>query len=129
MNPKLLKFHHFGIEVKDIDVAIDFYVNILGFKVCNEKTYSEAFNETFVMIDLDGGILELITSHNKTIDFRKPPTRFHLAFETHNFNALLERVREKKVPVLKEPITVNKDVRLMTILDPDNNTIDIGQLQ
>lgn len=123
-----MKFHHFGIEIKDIDVAVDFYVNILGFKICGEKTHSEEFNETFVMIDLDGGILELITSHAKKIDFSKPPTRFHLAFETDDFEALLQRVKEKEIPILKEPVTVKNDVILMTILDPDKNPIDIAQL-
>lgn len=124
----LLKFHHFGVEVKDIDKAIDFYVNILNFKISYPKTYSKDFNETFVLIDLDGGILELRESHGLDVDCSRPSIRHHITFETKEFDNIVALVKKNNIPIIDGPRDIPNDIRLLTILDPDNNKIDIGQL-
>ena len=125
---KVLKFHHFGIEVKDIDKSIDFYTNILGFKVSYQKTYSKDFNETFVLIDLDGGILELRVSHSKDVDTTQPSVRHHIAFETDDVDTIADIAKKNNIKIIDGPRNIKGDIRLATLLDPDNNVIDFGQV-
>ena len=49
-----MKIHHFAIEVKNIDVSIDFYEKILGFKQVRPKTTSQDGMHTSINLDMSG---------------------------------------------------------------------------
>lgn len=124
----MLKFHHVGIEVSDIERSRSFYVGFLGFQPIGNICQSKEFNESYLMLQRDGVTLELLISHEKSIDFVKRPIRFHLAFESDNVDSLVDRAKEQGVRIVRGPITVPGEVRLITLLDPDDYLIDVGQL-
>ena len=48
--------------------------------------------------------------------------------ETDDFDKMLKQLIEKGVKIFDGPYIIPGDVKILTILDPDNYRIDIGQL-
>jgi catechol 2,3-dioxygenase-like lactoylglutathione lyase family enzyme len=51
--------NHTGIYVRDIDKAIKFYTDVLGFSL-KFKIYNESDGETIAMLDLGGALVEVL---------------------------------------------------------------------
>jgi len=126
-----MKLHHFGIEVKDIDKSMDFYIKQLGFEISVPK--SQEKNILYTNLKCGNEItLELVQytdkNFNRNIDPSNPPLCPHIAMETYDFDGVLEKLQKQKVKIFDGPHIIPGDVKILTILDPDNYRIDIGQL-
>lgn len=128
-----MKLHHFGIEVKDIDKSMEFYVQKLGFEIDTPKTQEKSMRVLYTNLKCGNDVtLELVQYMDKNfdrdIDISNPPICPHIAMETDDFDGVLKRLQEKGVKIFDGPHIIPDDVKLLTILDPDNYRIDIGQL-
>lgn len=128
-----MKIHHFGLQVKDIDKTIKFYTEKLGFIIKIPKTLSEDGKYLYSYLALaDSEVkIEFVQIQKKPLKKKNPlfPDLFpHIALETKDFDKDLKLLSEKEVKIFERPIVIPNDVKMMTILDPDNYRIDIGQL-
>ncbi len=132
----MLGFHHFALEVTDIDKSIAFYIDKLGFKIHipktkvdkNPKTGVENLFYAYLQAE-SGSYLELIEFCDKKEkvtmhDILCP----HIGLETNDFEATSEILKKNNVEISDGPHTIPGDVKILTILDPDGYRIDIGQL-
>jgi catechol 2,3-dioxygenase-like lactoylglutathione lyase family enzyme len=132
-----MNFHHFGINVEDIDNSIAFYTQILGFRIITPKTKVddkfpgvESHYYAYLMGD-SGAVLELIQFCDKLLRKNKngaTPISPHLGLETDDFDATLKVLQNNNVEIIDGPHIAEGDAKYLTILDPDEYRIDIGQV-
>lgn len=125
-----MKIHHFAIQVKDLDKSIEFYTQKLGFKVKTPKTLTQDGKYSFANLALHDGEaeIELVQTLNEDFNKSHTPTIFpHIALESADFDKDLQMLKKRGLQIFGPHIIPN-DVKFMTILDPDNYQIDIGQL-
>ena len=127
-----MKLHHFAIQVKDIDKSIEFYTEKLGFMIKTPKTLTEDKKYLYANVSLGGAELEFIQIQNskKTKDKEesKPQICPHIGLESDDFDRDFSLLQKRGVSVFDGPHVIPNDVKMLTILDPDNYRIDIGQL-
>ena len=124
-----MKIHHFAIEVSNIEVSIDFYVNILGFVIKAPKRTSSDGEYSYVNIDLFGTELELIEYHKLKINkINKAKITPHLGIESFDIEKDILTLKKNNIKIIDGPHKIINDVIKLTILDPDGYRIDIGQL-
>ncbi len=127
----MMKIHHFGIEVSNIDQSADFYITKLAFQVKKPKTRTEDGHYFYMYLDLKGVELELFENLQKQIKRGKeksPPSMSpHIGFETDDFEKELDLLQKRGVVFFDGPHIIPGDVKIVTILDPDHYRIDIGQ--
>jgi catechol 2,3-dioxygenase-like lactoylglutathione lyase family enzyme len=127
-----MKIHHFGIQVKDIDQSISFYIEKLGFVIKTPKTLSEDGAYLYANLSLKNSDSELeLVQIMGEIPLSKadslPPICPHIGLESFDFEHDLQMLKEKGVPIFDGPYVFFHDVKILTILDPDHYRIDIGQ--
>lgn len=131
----VMRFHHFAIEVSDMDRSIAFYeklnfvlqdpkVKITGMK---SKSFEGDLFYAYLK-DASGFCLELIEICNKKLmEPLNAPLCPHLALESDDFEADLALLKERGIAFFDGPRTIPGDVKILSILDPDGYRIDIGQ--
>lgn len=128
-----MKIHHFAIQVQDIEKSLEFYTKKLGFTIKAPIKYTEEGLYAYVYVDLCGTELELIEllkekKLKKLNAVLKPPLCPHIALESFNLDEDLRELQKRGVEIFDGPHILPGDVKKITILDPDNYRIDIGQL-
>jgi catechol 2,3-dioxygenase-like lactoylglutathione lyase family enzyme len=123
-----MKLHHLGIQVKDINKSIKFYVDILGFLIKKPKTQEGIYTYIYLVHGDSEVQLELFQiKDEKPQKIEKLSSNPHFAFESFNLDKDLQEVKSKGVQI-DGPHEIPHDIRYFTILDPDHYRIDIGQL-
>jgi catechol 2,3-dioxygenase-like lactoylglutathione lyase family enzyme len=125
-----MKIHHFAIEVSNIDRSAEFYVQKLGFRMKTPKKSTEDGLYTYMNLDLGAAELELIEIKGKKKRQHKqtPPMCPHIGLETDDFERDLDLLKKRGISIFDGPHIIPNDVKFLTILDPDQYRIDIGQL-
>jgi len=133
---------HFGIVVSDIEKSLEFYKDMLGFKVKIDALEKGKFIDailglkdvkvrTVKMVADDGNLIELLSyqSHqgrkmeNKEI-FDKGAS--HLAFSVNNLNQEYQKLKEKGIRFIAPPqISPNKKAKVVFCYDPDGVPIEL----
>ncbi|MDY0297904.1 MAG: VOC family protein [Acidobacteriota bacterium] len=125
-----MKLDGFGIFVKDMAVMIQFYRDVLGFEIKEEK------DTTNVYLVKDGTLFLLY----RRTDFENMVNRkfeylsslnghFEIALGVENFaavDAAYKRVIEQGAESILEPTTEPWGQRTCYIADPEGNLIEIG---
>lgn len=124
-----MKIHHFGIKVDNIDKSIKFYTEQLGFKIKTPKKTSDDGVYTFSNLDLNGAELEIVQVNEKNKKIKKKEISYfpHFGLESYDLEKDLETLKKRGVKIFEGPIVIPNDVKMFSILDPDNYRIDIGQ--
>ncbi|HOB16760.1 MAG TPA: VOC family protein [Defluviitoga sp.] len=125
------QFDHLAITVSDLQQSIEFYRDILGFKVLGQLIQD---NGNFIIVYLDMGnnkILELfnfsekgepITTYNdKNIGIK------HFAYKVANVDETYRYLSDKGVEFSMEPTDAEGGVRIAFFKDPDGILIEIIQ--
>lgn len=124
MNNNIKGIAHTAFTVKDIDVALDFYCNKLGFQkiftmdlVHNKIDYIKVSENNFIELFYGDGKIpaENIGSYD------------HMCLEVVDIHALKEQLIKNKVDILHD-INMGLDNNYqLWIKDPDNNRIEFMQ--
>jgi len=129
-----MKIDHFAYEVSDLDAAIRFYVEKLGFSIRFDRMVDAKEHEAFAILELDGGKLELIqalSENNEPQPFEPPSLRPHycphLALQVEDLDRSLERLAAEGIPVLRGPLEVPGVAKWLYARDPDWNVIEFCQ--
>jgi catechol 2,3-dioxygenase-like lactoylglutathione lyase family enzyme len=131
----MLKLRHVGIIVSDIPTAIDFYVNLLGFKIVSRKV--EKGNKLKKILGFDFTLVEWVKlkADNDTIlellkfkvnenSWIKPSFGLqHIALTVDDIDSLYKRICEE-VNFNSKPIKKG-NVKIAFCVDFDNNLIEL----
>lgn len=123
------KYDHVAFQVSNMDVAIQFYVEKLGFTLSSRAVNTEE-GEEYAFLALGDLRLELIQDL-KQKDYQKPqikpPYCPHLAIETDDMERAVARLRESGVPIIRGPLEITGEETWVYFRDPDNNVLEYIQ--
>ena len=122
-------FDHVAFQVSDIDAAIQFYVERLGFVLASKAVNPEQ-QEAYAFLALEDLRLELIQdlkaeSYQKPVV--KPPYCPHLAMETDDMAGTVARLQQAGVAILRGPLKIEGEETWVYFTDPDNNVLEFIQ--
>jgi len=123
------KCDHVAFQVGDMDAAVRFYVEKLGFALASRQV-DEAEHEEFAFLTLGDVRLELIQDLAQATYRRpeiQPPYCPHLAIETDDLEKTLACLTEKGVSILRGPLVIAEQVTWAYFADPDNNILEYVQ--
>jgi len=123
------KCDHVAFQVGDMDAAVRFYVEKLGFALASRQV-DEAEHEEFAFLTLGEVRLELLRDLAQAT-YRppeiRPPYCPHLAIETADLESTLARLKAKGVAILRGPLVIAGQVTWAYFADPDNNILEYVQ--
>ena len=123
------QFDHVALQVGNMDVAIRFYVEKLGFALSSRAVNQEEMEE-FVFLTLGDLRLELIQDLSQTAHQEpsiKPPYCPHLAIRVDDMERAVAHLREKDVPIIRGPLVIEDEVTWVYFADPDHNVLEYVQ--
>ena len=88
---------HIGIRVRDMDVSVKFYTELLGFKVTGRQMLG-----TTELCFLENGSCPLELIHSATHDERVPGQIDHFALEVQHIDELVNDLKAKGVTFLTD---------------------------
>jgi len=123
---RTMRFLHTMLRVKDLDVALDFFVKKLGL-VERGRTESEKgqFTLVFLSTGASGDAAEVELTYNWGATDPYPTGRFfgHLAYEVDDIYATCARLRDMGVVVNRPP----RDGRMAFVRSPDGHSVELLQ--
>lgn len=130
--------HHFGVTVRDLDRAVEFYTETFDLDVLDRFSVSgEAFAEgvgvpgaTGSFAHLDGGDVrvELVEYDPAGVDCRADtvaqPGAKHLALSVADLDAFYADLADD-VEAVSEPRTTESGTRILFVRDPEGNLVEV----
>lgn len=119
-----MQFLHTMIRVRDLDAALDFFVQKLGLVETRRKDV-EAGRFTLVFLAAAPGEPEIELTHNwdQTEPYSVGRNFGHLAFAVDDIYGVCDRLRAGGVTVLRPP----RDGRMAFVRSPDQISIELLQ--
>ncbi|WP_404332972.1 VOC family protein [Mesobacillus maritimus] len=111
-----MRFHHYAIEVKDMEASILFYQNYLGFKI--EQTL-QFMGEEIVFLSLVDLKLELYLKQDKASHTQG----IHLCFEVEDINEIM-----KDLPILEGPCQLENGWKTVFVEGPNHEVLEFLQI-
>ena len=120
---------HTAFQVGNVDQAIEFYVNKLGFTLVSRAVNPEE-REAYAFLALEDLRLELIQDLS-TASYVKPtvqpPYCPHLAIQTDDMVEAVTRLKQAGVSILRGPLEMKGEDTWLYFYDPDNNILEYVQ--
>jgi lactoylglutathione lyase len=121
-----MRYLHTMLRVRDLDVALDFFVGKLG--LCEQRrqeNQSGRFTLVFLGTGVDGDPAQVELTYNWDQAEPYPTGRFfgHLAYEVEDIYATCARLREAGVDILRPP----RDGHMAFIKSPDGHSVELLQ--
>ena len=101
-----MRYLHTMLRVRDLDAALDFFVEKLGLKQLRRSDYDAGrFTLVFLGTGIDGDSAQVELTHNWDNKDAYPTARFfgHLAYEVDDIYATCARLRDAGVAILRPP--------------------------
>ena len=122
-------YDHTAFQVNNMDQAIEFYVNKLGFTIVSRAVNPEE-REAYAFLALEDLRLELIQDLS-TASYVKPtvqpPYCPHLAIQTDDMVEAVTRLKQAGVSILRGPLEMKGEDTWLYFCDPDNNILEYVQ--
>ena len=117
----MFKLDHFNFNVKDLDVSLKFYQEIIGLQIIREQINEEkGFKIIFLGDSKTDFKLELtwLKDHAEAYDLGEQ--EYHLAFTAENFNTAHKKHKDAGLICFE-----NTDMGIYFLEDPDGYWIEI----
>ncbi|MFC2068397.1 VOC family protein [Chloroflexota bacterium] len=123
------RIDHVEIVPSDPERTIDFYTNILGFKIKERRTIAAPEIDELVFLQLNDTMVELlavknpasISSEHWQVSYRR------FCLEVEDMDRTVDYLKSKGIAITVGPITSGKSKRA-EIEDPDGLSIELKQL-
>jgi lactoylglutathione lyase len=121
-----MRFLHTMLRVRDLDRALDFFVDKLGLREVR-RTQSDAGRFTLVFLSTgaggDGAEIELTYNWDHGESYATGRFFGHLAYEVDDIYVACDRLRTRGVDILRPP----RDGRMAFIKSPDGHSVELLQ--
>lgn len=121
------KLEHVGIMVKDMDVSIRFYSEVLGLSMVGKEKLDDGVELVFLSYPESENIqVELISGGHDDIPAKGKVD--HLAFTVSDIEAEVERLRQLGVRLIHEsPKTILNGIKIAFFYGPDGERLEFFQ--
>lgn len=123
-----MKLDHAALQVKNMDGAIAFYTEKLGFGL-NHRAINEDEQEEYAFISSGDVRIELIKdlTNNYEPGPLKKPYCPHLCMEVDDMKAALTSLELMNIQILRGPLTIENEETWVYFSDPDHNVLEYIQ--
>ena len=120
-----MAYDHGAFRVRNLDEAIQFYTEKLGFKLLFFN-HSEQFGEKGAFLEYNGARLELLETIGSSYVPTPPERPYcpHLCFETDDMDKVLRTLQENNIPILNGPNEIPGSERWVYFTDLDYNVLE-----
>ena len=120
-----IKYLHTMVRVKDIDVSLNFYCNLLGLKeICRKDNEQGKFTLIFLAPpDQPDSMIELTYNWDSSEIYTEGRNFGHLAFEVDDIYQTCQHLLDNGVSINRPP----RDGRMAFVRSPDNISIELLQ--
>lgn len=100
------RFHHVGVAVRDLEAAVELYVDLFGFRRRTAAMSVPSQHVQVAFVEAGGGVLiELIAGLDEQAPVRGVLERsgagpYHLCYEVDDLDAAVRRLRERRCRIL-----------------------------
>lgn len=120
-----MKFYHTMIRVKDLDRALDFFINKLGLIETRRKEVPAGkFTLVFLATAIGEPEIELTYNWDQVEEYTFGRNFGHLAFGVKNIYETCERLMQAGIVINRPP----RDGHMAFIKSPDNQSIELLQI-
>ena len=122
------RIDHVEIIPSDVEQTIDFYVNILGFKVKSRHEMDRPPMKEIVYIELGDTVIELIAVDNSSPKSEEPwQVQYRgIALEVEDMDKAVEHLKSKGIEIVIPPVDLGDSFR-GEIRDPDGLIIELRE--
>ena len=119
---------HVEIVSKDAETTIDFYVNILGFKIKSRHEVKMPPMREVIYLELGDTVIEIISADNPEPKSEAPWEVGYrgIALEVEDMAKAVDYLRDKGIAMAVEPVDLGDSFR-GEIRDPDGLIIELRQ--
>ena len=120
-----MAYDHGAFRERNIESAIKFYTENLGFNLLFRNT-TEEFGEKMAILEFDGARLELIETIGATYEPKKPERPYcpHLCFQAEDMDAVLAMLNKNNIAILDGPNEIPGSEQWIYFTDPDENVLE-----
>lgn len=120
-----MAYDHSAFRVSNLEKAIDFYVNKLGFKLLF-RSNAEQYGEKGAFLEYNGARLELLETIGVTYIPKRPERPYcpHLCFETKNMDEVIENLKKNNIEILDGPNEIPGSEKWLYFMDLDLNVLE-----
>lgn len=121
-----MRYLHTMLRVRDLDLALDFFVDKLGLSVVRRTDYEGGrFTLVFLSTGAKGDHATIELTHNWDQEEAYETGRFfgHLAYAVDDIYALCQRLMDKGVTLSRPP----RDGRMAFVVSPDGQSVELLQ--
>jgi lactoylglutathione lyase len=122
-----MKLDHVGIKVKDMDKALEFYTQVLGFRIL-EKLKLLGNDYFFVGNEHTRIEIELAPKGSHLPDINLSTGLYHIALLVDDLEGEAARLKEHDVKFVLQPVQLRPDRKIAFIEDPDGTRIQLIQM-
>lgn len=122
------KFEHVGLQVKDLDISIEFYTRVVGLVFLEKQDHVDP-NLKLAFLGVEGSnepIIELISGYNPNL-----PTEgkvHHIAFTVEDIDAEIARLKDLHVTFVDETVTtLPSGAKYVFFNGPDGEWVELFQ--
>jgi len=123
-----MQMDHCGFQVKNLDLAIQFYTEKLLFKL-DYRAVNEQEQEEYAFLSLGKARLELIQDlvNEYTIPIIKKPYCPHFCIEIDDMEKAVAGLQEMNIKIVKGPLKIDNEETWIYFADEDNNLLEYIQ--
>jgi lactoylglutathione lyase len=114
-----MRFHHYGLEVQDLQASTDFYMDLLGLMPIRKL---EFMDEKLVFLASEGFQIELISKRSKTC--LKRSSHVHICIETARLEEMISKFSERGYPPAEGPYLLENGWKIVFYEGPDHEVIE-----
>jgi lactoylglutathione lyase len=121
-----MRYLHTMLRVRDLDAAVDFFVNKLGLlEMRRRESEKGRFTLVFLATGSEGDAAEIELTYNWDQKEPYPTGRFfgHLAFQVADIYETCARLQKSGVTILRPP----RDGHMAFVKSPDGHSIELLQ--
>lgn len=119
-----MRFLHTMIRVRDLDAALEFFVDKLGLLETRRKDVPGGrFTLVFLATEPGGPEIELTHNWDQAEAYSGGRNFGHLAYEVDDIYALCQRLQDRGVTILRPP----RDGRMAFVRSPDEISVELLQ--
>lgn len=121
-----MRFLHTMLRVRDLDLALDFFVTKLGLRELRRVEHETGrFTLVFLGSGAEGDPAQIELTYNWDQQDPYPTGRFfgHLAFEVEDIHATCARLRDAGLTIHRPP----RDGRMAFVKSPDGHSVELLQ--
>ena len=124
------RIDHVEIIPSDYERTIDFYTEIMGFKIKQRKRIEKPPLQEIIYLELNGTVIEVMSVKNPAPAPGEPWQVGYkrIALEVEDMDKAIEYLKAKGVTISLAPVTLETS-RRAEIEDPDGLSIELRQWQ